>query len=707
MNARPVVPGGIAALLGEAVTLHRQGRLAPAEKLYRKVLAIAPHNFDALQLLGGLAYQKEHFAEADRLLEKAVTVKPQDAGALYNRGNVLKKLGRLEPALACFDRVLVTNPGHPESLNDRGNVLQTLGRLDEALESYDRAIAARPAYVNALYNRANTLRALRRLPQSIADCGRVLAMAPNHADALNALGAALADARRFDEALASYDRALAADRHNVHAAFNRGIVLSELKRFDEAAQAFAMVLRLQPKYEYALGSCFRAQLQTCDWRAYDRTTAQLCGDVRAGRRVDIPFFFLSYGGSSADEQHCAATLAAHRYPPERPAIWNGTLYRHERIRVGYFSGDFRNHPSAYPMARRLETHDRARFEISAFSFGPDTGDEMRKRIEAGVDRFIDVRETADRDVASLIAKYEIDILVDLTGHAADGRPGVLAWRGAPVQASYLGYSSTMGADYVDYILADRHIVPSTDQPYYAEKLVHLPGCFLPFDAEEAAETQAPTRAGAALPDQGFVFCAFSNGYKLNPALFDVWMNLLKGVPGSVLWLLQENTGATANLCREAERRGVAAERLVFAGRVPARADHLARHALADLFLDTLPYNAHSTGRDALWAGLPVLTCTGNSFASRVGASLLHAVGLPDLITGSLADYEARGLHLARSREELAALRARLMAARTTSMLFDKDDGRRNMEAAFVEMWQRQQRGDAPAAFSVGQPAAAR
>jgi predicted O-linked N-acetylglucosamine transferase (SPINDLY family) len=505
---------------------------------------------------------------------------------------------------------------------------------------------------------------------------------------------------RPQEALASYDRALATKPDFAEALNNRGDALLDLGRHEELIENYKTLLSVKPDYDYARGGLLRAQMQCCEWAEYDESTAQTSEDIRSGKRADTPFNFLAVSESAADQLKCSQTFVADKYPAAAQPVWRGERYRHDKIRVAYLSADLRDHAVAHLIAGLFEAHDRTRFDIAAISFGPDPNDEMRARLRAAFNRFIDVREKSDQDIALLLRELEIDIAVDLQGFTKHCRPGIVAHRAAPVQVNYLGYPGTMGAPYIDYILGDQHVIPPEHQSYYTEKVVYLPECYQPNDSKRRIAARTPTRAELGLPDDGFVFCSFNNTYKFTPAMFDVWMRLLRHVEGSVLWLQEVNATAAKNLRREAIERGIDANRLVFAPRVPRLEDHLARYRLADLFLDTLPFTAQATASDALWAGLPVLTRLGGAFAGRVAASLLNAVGLPELIAGSREDYEALALKLAFNRELLADIKARLAQNRATYPLFNTDRFRRHIEAAYVTMWERGQSGEPPASFAV-------
>jgi predicted O-linked N-acetylglucosamine transferase (SPINDLY family) len=512
----------------------------------------------------------------------------------------------------------------------------------------------------------------------------------NRGNALRALG-------RLEEAVASFDRALQLAPDFDAALNNRGRALRDLKRYDEAAQSFARLLAMTPQQPYAPGMLLATRLNTCDWTDFEKISAAIVAAVERGERADAPFSFFCHATSAKAQLRCAEAFVAFEFPAPSPLVTRAS--RHEHVRLAYLSADFHGHATAYLMAELFEHHDRARFEVVGLSYGPDDSSAVRARLKVGFDRFVDVRGISDRQVAELMRDQGIDIAVDLKGFTADNRASIFAYRGAPLQVSYLGFPATMGTPFIDYIIADRRIIPPELESAYSEKAVRLPDSYQVNDRKRRIADRTPSRAEMGLPDGGFVFCSFNNNYKILPPVFDVWMRLLRSVEGSVLWLLQDNAGAVDNLRRHAEARGVAADRLVFAPRLELD-QHLARHRLADLFLDTFPVNAHTTASDALWAGLPLVTLRGETFVSRVAASLLAAVGLPELITDSLADYEALALKLARTPALLAAIREKLQAGRATAPLFDTDRFRRHIESAYLTMYERHLSGAAPESFDV-------
>lgn len=590
------------------------------------------------------------------------------------------RAGRLEEAAQLYRRIIEADGRNFPALHMLGFLEGQRGRYDEAVRLLGLALELNPADPEALAHHAHALMAARRHHEALAAYDRLLARAPDHAEALYNRGVILSDWNRPAKALASFDRALAVAPDTAAIHYSRGVVLAAMNRQREALDSYDRALSLQPNLAMAAGNRAMAALNLCDWTR----TAQIGGEIAAlvARGIAVPPQVLL--GYSADRrlQLQGGRNMIRALIPQRPApLWNGERYGHDRIRLGYVSPDFRDHAVAQQIAPLIESHDRGRFEAIAFSLAPGDGSAMRARMERAFDQFHDVGALAPADIARRMRAAEIDIAIDLAGHTGGARPAIFAFRPAPVQVAWLGYPATTGADFMDYLIADRIVAPQEHQPDFAEKLVHLPHSFFPTDAGLVIGAP-PTRAQAGLPDDGFIFCCFNTHWKITAALFDVWMRLLSAVPGSTLWLKQPDADARTNLERAAAARGVAPHRLVFAPDAPLET-HLARHALADLFLDTLPYNAHATAAHALWAGLPVLTCRGEAFAGRVAASLLEAAGAPELVTQSLADYEGLALRLAREPDRLPAIREKL--ARRHAPLFDGERFRKALESAFAGM----------------------
>ena len=724
-------------LVARGIALHQAGRLGEAEALYRRVLEVEPRHAAALTMLGTAYAQRRNSAEAARLFEQSLEVDPFQVNALYNRGIVLAELKRFDEALASYDRALALKPDNPEILNNRGSALAELKRLEAALESYNRAIAIKPEYPEALLNRgivlaglgrheealasydralavtnddailhlnrANVLAELRRHGEAVDGYDRAIGLEPANALAFNNRGNALAELCRHAQALESYDRAIALKPDYVEALINRGIALAELRRYEEALKSYEHAVAIRPDalstVPYVEGSLACARLHLCDWSTAGRAIDGIVERALAGEEVLVPFDAYIVRDSAALHYGCARTYATNRNPGLRDPVWKGESYAHDRIRLAYVSFDFREHVMAHQIARAIEHHDRKRFEATALSLFPGAADAMRNRLYEAFERFVDVSSLSDLDAGRLIRDLEIDVLVDLTGYTRGGRMGIFARRPAPLQVNF-NCPGTTGAGYFDYIVTDCTVVPLEHHPYYSERVVYLPDTFQAYDAQRRIADRTPSRSEAGLPDQGTVFCSFNNSYKFRPPVFDIWMRLLLRFEGSVLWLRSGGRTVDDNLRREAAARGVDPERLVFAPYVKRMEEHLARQRLADLFLDTLPYNAQTTAGDALWAGLPVLTCIGGALPGRVAASLLKAIGLPELVTHSLEEYESLAIALAGEPERLRRIREKLARNRLSYPLFDTARFTRHLEAAYEEMYRLHGEGTSPRHFSV-------
>lgn len=610
---------------------------------------------------GNASMRLGRYAEALAKYQSALKFVPDHPGILNNCAVVLEKLNRLEEALASYEKVRRAMPNHPGILNNCGVVLQKLGQLDAALGMFDLALSLKSDYVEALNNRGNVLLKLLRPASALKSYDRALALRPDHPETLS----------------------------------NRASSLELLRRYDEAIADLARVVALSPSKE-ARERLLRARMSACDWTDFDKLSAEIVERVARGEPADEPISFTWHSLSPALQLRYTEDYIARHY--RRQPLAGAAPASHERIRLAYLSSDFREHPISYLLVHLFEQHDRNRFEVIALSFGPDDKSEMRARLEKAFDRFIDVRAQSDLEIAQLIRREGIDILVDLVGTTAGNRAQVLAYRPAPLQVNFQGFP--MGASLIDYTFSDAETAPDgLREIAFREKVVRLPDTWVTTDTAQAISERTPARAEEGLPAEGFVFCCFNTAYKITPPVFDAWMRLLAAVDGSILWLRYENDGAQDNLIGAARQRGVTSERLIFARRV-GLAEHLARHRLADLFIDTFPYGAHTTAGHALWAGLPVLTQRGETFVSRVSASNVAAAGLPELVVDSLADYEAMALALARDPARLGALRERLARLRSTAPLFDNKRHCRHVEQAYLQMMERHRRGEPPASFDV-------
>jgi protein O-GlcNAc transferase len=714
------MPAPVDQLMQQALEARRRGAVAEAASLYRRVLEVAPTNNVAYTNLAVLAIAAGDFNEAETMFRRVVELRPDAAEAHYNLGFILQQQGRLDAAIEVYRCALALRPDMPQAHTNLGVALQHQGKLDDAVAAFRQAVAGSPRYVDAYFNLGAVLRLQNRVDEAAAAYRRVIELEPSHpaarnnlalilseagelsaADAMlrravgrwpdyaeghNNLGALLLDQGRLQDALDALHKALKRVPDYPEAYLNMGNALRELGNLAEAIAAYRRAIELRPTYAEALAQLVYHRARACDWSDTGAEAALLSAVRQNAARIP-PFMLIPTAATAADQLLCARKWVEHFAVPEQQVFAHGAAPRPGRLRIGYLSSDFYDHATAYLMAELIERHDRDRFEIYGYSYGADPGGAMRARLVSAFDRFTDIDALAHRAAAARIRADDIDILVDLKGHTHRARPKILAFRPAPVQVNYLGYPGTMGAPFIDYIIADEIIVPRDRQMLFTEKLAYLPDCYQPNDTRRDIAA-ATSRAACGLPAQGFVFCAFNNSFKITPAFFAIWMRLLQQVPDSVLWLLESNALVRRNLSAATVAAGVDPGRLVFAPLLP-HGQHLARHRHADLFLDTLPCNAHTTASDALWAGLPVLTCVGETFAGRVAGSVVRAAGLSELVASSPRDYEALALELVRDPARLAAIRSVLGAGRENLPLFDMAKRTRDLEALYgrmAEIW---------------------
>jgi predicted O-linked N-acetylglucosamine transferase (SPINDLY family) len=665
----------------EAAAALQAGDLTRAGGLIGQLERARPGHPLVLYLLGVLRVLEGRSAEALPLLEAAHRGNLTNAPVLLHMGNALQQLGRFQEAVAKYDLALALKPDFPDALNNRGNALSALKRFDAALASFDAALAVAPTHADASYNRGNVLLAMERYDDAILSFDRTLVARPNHAEAWSNKGSALIGLGQNAPALACFDRAVALQPGTVNFRMNRAAALYQMDRFEEALAEYDQVRAIAPQFPGLHGRLALTALYACDWGRMQAIGAELPARIKAGEPGLDPWTLINYGAGNELLLHAARNVMRAAVPQLPTPLWKGERYAHQRIRLAYVSADLWDHTVGLQLVELLERHDHSRFEVIAISSGQDDGSNTRARIVAACDQFHDLGRASDREVAEKLRALEVDIAVDLSGHTHGTRIGAFEWRPAPVQAAWLGYPGTTGAREMDFIIGDAIVTPPEHQPYYDETIMPLPGCFFPLDSSRVLG-EAPTREEAGLPPDAFVFCCFNRHWKITRDIFESWLRLLQAVPGSLLWLRSYNSATESVLKQQAEDRGLDSSRLVFAGKVPLPT-HLARHALADLFLDTLPYGAHATAADALWAGLPVLTRLGETFAGRVGASLVTAVGLPELVAQSAQEYEATALALARDPARLKALRDRLAKNRIAA--FDMTAFARRLEAAYDTM----------------------
>ena len=702
-----------AAILQRAIEAHRRGDLAAAAALYRRTLDLDPAAGTASLNLAAILMQAGRLGEAETILRAALERRPDFAEAQYNLGFVLHELGKLDAAVDAYRRALALRPGLPEIHTNLGVALQQQGKLDAAAAALRQATAANPRHVAAHFNLGVVLAAQSRLDEAATAYERVLDLDPSHiearnnlalllaaagdlaaastlqwqvvkqrseyAEGWNNLAAILLDQGRADQAVDALQRCLKLKPDYAEAQLNLGNAYRELSLLREAIDAYRRALELRPGYAEALAQLVYHRARACDWGELEADQDRLLDAVRHRTGRVPPFTLVASRATAADQLICARQWAAQFTVPEEQILPAARWPAHDRLRVGYLSADFHAHATTSLIGELIERHDRDRFAIYGYSYGADPDAQLASAFE----QFNDLQHLPHRQAAERIRGDEIDVLVDLKGYTHRARPNILAYRPAPVQVNYLGYPGTMGAPFIDYIIADAFIVPAEAAHDFSERVTYLADCYQPNDSRRPI-ADAPDRTACGLPADGFVFCTFNNSFKITPQFFAIWMRLLKSIPGSVFWLLESNPLVPGNLRGAAAADGVDPARLVFAPIVP-HLQHLARHRHADIFLDTLPCNAHTTASDALWAGLPVLTCAGATFAGRVAGSIVGAAGLSELVTHSPAEYEALALALAREPRRLAALRASLEANRHNLPLFDTRKRARDLEGLYSQM----------------------
>ncbi len=685
--------------LSRALALAKLDRDTEALADFDRLLALEPASIAALHSRGRLLRKTNRAAEALAAFERMRALDPKNADASIECGISLMALKRYDEALAAFDAALVLAPGNPEALTDRSSVLIRMKRMKEAERDAARALAADPDNSAAWHNRGSALSGLKKHREALACLDRALQLAPDNAMSWNNRGAAMVALKQERAALPFFDKALQLNPNDPDIWSARARAYQSLKLFAEATADSERALLLDPDHAPAVRIGIHSRLHMCDWRRREADIARTHAGLKAGQRFVNVLDHRALIDSEEENLVAARLWASEECPADAEPLWRGERYRHDKIRLAYLSTDFRRHAVATLIVGCFEQHDKSRFETIAISLSPDEQSETRQRIETAFDRFIDVRAMSDEEAANMMREMEIDIAVDLNGYTGDARTGILALRPAPVQVNYLGYPGTMGAPFIDYIIGDHTVIPDGHAVHYSEKVAYLPHAYQANDRKRRVAERTPTRAEAGLPEKGFVFSCFNNTHKIGPEMFAIWMRLLRDVEGSVLWLLADNPLCAENLKREAAIFGMAPERLIFAPRVMPD-EHLARVPLGDLFLDTLPYNAHTTASDAFWMGLPLVTCPGETFPARVAASLLKAIGLPELIAPTLADYEEMARTLAQAPERLAAIRAKLVKNRDTEPMFDTPRFTRYLEAAYTGMHERHQAGRPPESFSV-------
>jgi protein O-GlcNAc transferase len=640
-------------LLNKAMESLASFNLDTGELYLKQALKMQPNNPHTLRLFGVLLAQRENYEDALYYLSLSINFLPKNGVTHSNLGNVLIKMNRLEESVKSYDAALKLLPKDPEVWSNKGNALFELRRYEEAIAHHDKSISISPDYAAAWSNKGNVLFELRRYEEAIAHYERAINLMPDYAEFWANIGSALFELRRYEEAITYYQRAI----------------------------------NVKPDINWFYGKLIHTKLIIADWQNYDEFLLNLRDKVKAGQRVSEPFDTLSTLDSVELHQKSAQIYIQSRYAYSNKLVTpiSRKLYTN-KIRVGYYSSDFNDHPVAYLLVELFELHNKQEFELFAFALDSDGATSRRGRIKDSVTHFIEAGSMSNQEIASLSAELEIDIAVDLGGHTKNSQAGIfIRYRAAPIQINFLGYPGTLGSDCYDYIVADKVVIPENNQQFFDEKIIYLPNSYLVDDSKRLLDDVKFTRSMFGLPEEKFIFCCFNNSYKFNPDFVKSLARIMKEVGESVFWLSENNELFRANFSKELQSQGINEDRIIFAKRVDSMGEHLARIALADLFLDTSPYNAHTTALDALKAGLPVLTLIGESFPSRVAASLLNTLKLPELITCSRMEFENQAIKLANDRVALQEIKMKLVKNSLSGPLFDTPRYTKNLESAYRQI----------------------
>ncbi len=673
--------------LVRAFDLLKKNDFINAKLIYENILSVDKKNFDALFFLAVILINFKNYKKARDLLEQVVLIKPNFADAYNNIGICLEKLNDLDGAIKNYNLAINNRPNFAEAHNNIGVVFQKLRNFDQAILQYKKAITYKNLYLDAYVNLANLFKETKQFEEAIKNYDLAINLNPKLAEVYNNKGNALKEIRKFEEAIKNYDLAINLNPNFAEAYFNTATALQDIKNFEKAVLYFEKALLLDKEIPFCKGYLLHAKMLCCNWSGLNELYKEIYNDVEKNRYSATPFGYQAICDDESNLQKCAQLYSSKRFPEIKNNLFSKKVSKNKKIKIGYLCGEFREQATSILMTEVWEKHNKEDFEIIAFDSGWDDKSLRRNRIINAFDKFIDISKVSDLDAAKIIYKEQIDILINLNGFFGTGRPVVFSYRPAGIQINYLGFPGTIGSKYIDYILCDQTVVPPESKKFYNEKIIYLPDSYQANDTKRNISDKKFLREELSLPTESFVFCCFNNNYKITPNMFDVWARLLKKIDNSVLWLIDGNSEATENLKKEAKIRNIDVSRLIFAKRMKLE-DHLARHKNADLFLDTLPYNAHTTASDSLWAGLPVLTCLGKAFPGRVAASLLKSLDLPELITYSENEYISKAEELALNPEKLTLIKNKLDTNKFSQPLFNTELFCRNLESAFKIIFEK-------------------
>jgi protein O-GlcNAc transferase len=681
-------------LLGVVAAQRRQYLMAL--DYFNKSLTEYPKNPLTLGNLGNIFLELKEYEKAGEAYDKSLKLDSKNEEIWSNKGNLLCKLKRYQEAIQHHDKALSLNPAYAEAISNKGNALFELKDFAEAIQTYDQALKIKPFLADIWFNRGNALFELNLNEDAAYSYENGLKLKPSHAIGWSDMGNALRALGQYEEADAHYAKAIELKPEFAEGWLNKANTLGELKNYSESILHFKKALNIKPDLDWAKGYLLNVKMEIADWSNFNDNLDEMVQNINQDKKIAQPFGLLSILDDPALCKKATEIYVESNYSIKRTLNFPRKKLNNRKIRIGYFSADFRTHVVAFITAQLFALHDKNKFEIYAFSFfNPLEVDLMHLKLRRTFDSFIDCQSLSDFDVAQKSRELEIDIAIDMGGYTQFSRPKVFHHRAAPIQVNWLGYPGTLGSTNCDYIIADHIIIPESNQIFFTEKVAYLPNSYMVDDDSRKKSMKKFNKADYGLPEDKFIFCSFNNSYKFNPNVLHSWSKILINKENSILWIPENNKQFMLNIQKEFLKRGVKEERIIFAKREESMADHLSRIGLADLFLDTYPFNAHSTGLDSLKAGVPILTLIGNSFASRVAASLLNAVNMPELITSSQEEYEALAIDLATNPEKLYAIKQKLAKNLVSEPLFDTPLFTRNIEALYIKMYQRYHDGLSP------------
>ena len=672
----------------DALNNFQNGKINEAKEICEEILKSEPNNFNAYYLLGVIAFQTKNYIKSDDLISKAIEINPKNSEFYNFKGIALIHINKFEEAIESWTKAIEIDPNSLDAYNNRGNALIKLKKNELALKNFDQALKLKPNFSQALHNRSVVLKNLNRFEVALESVNKAIEINPKYVDAYNLKGVILRELNQIENSLNSYDKAIKLNPNFADAHLNRGnLLLNENKQLNLALESFTKALKINPNLNFLFGKYIHTKAWLSNWDLIDEEINSLKDKITSGMKTATPFPILSLIDLPDLQKKNAENFVKNEYSLSSNLEPIVKRPLNKKIRIGYYSADFNNHPTSFLMIQLLELHDRSNFEIFCFSLANRKDDEMRKRVSNSCDKFLDVSLKSDEEIARISRDLNIDIACDVMGFTKGNKFQIFAEKCAPIQVSYLAFPGTTGANFIDYVIADKTVISQELKKYYSEKIIFLPDTYQVNDSAKKISDKVFTREEMGLPNDSFVFCCFNKNYKILPRVFDIWMNLLKKVKGSVLWLLVENSKARENLKKEATKRNIDENRIIFAKIMPLN-DHLARHRCADLFIDTFPYTAHTTCSDALWAGLPVVTRIGKSFASRVSASLLNAIDLPELITHSEEEFENLALDFANNKNKLNQVKVKLEKNKISNSLFNTKLYTKNIESSYKIIYDR-------------------